>query len=102
MKLGQLGRPLTDTERGHLTSLMQHPGFGVLTHIFEEEVEEMNVELLNVASSDDKAIIAKHHMAKAAAMFYARIVKRITNEQSIFGSGPDNNPQPDVTETLFQ
>jgi hypothetical protein len=103
MKLGQVGKQLSDSERGQLIGLTKQPGFEVLKHIFEEELEEMNIELLNVASGDEKTIISKHNMAKAATMFYARTMNRITQEESYFGSKVEERKvQPDTTEALFQ
>lgn len=102
MKLGQVGKQLSDVQRGLLVGLTKLPAFEVLKHIFEEELEEMNIELLNVASGDEKTIVAKHHMAKAATMFYARAMNRILNEESMFGSKVEESKvQPDLTEALL-
>src|SRR5215475_8239863 len=103
MKLGQVGQRLSDTERGQLIGLSKLPGFEVFKNVCEEELEEMRIELLNVSSADEKNIIAKHNMAKAATMFYARVMERITHEEGVFGSQvQEKTVQPDLTEALLQ
>jgi hypothetical protein len=93
---------LNNTERGHLIALGQMPGFQVMVNIFESEVEQFKVDMLNANPKDIEDIRAKHNLALAAAVFWKRVANRINKEQEIFSAQGPVPVQPDLTEALLQ
>lgn len=93
---------LSDSERTHLVGLGTQPGFQVIVNICESEVEKFKVDMINADPTKPEEVLAKHNIAKAAAMFWARVAARINSEQQLYlGQKQLNEVQPDVTADLL-
>ncbi len=93
----------SEQELSHLVALRQMPGFQVLLNIFESQVAQAQLDMMNADETDEKAIVAKQRIAKAAAVFYQRSIDRVNEELMTFGARRDESKiQPDLTEHLFQ
>jgi hypothetical protein len=89
---------------GQLLAILKHPGYEVLKRIFESEIDRMQIDLLNTEPTNRDEILAKHNIAKAAAMFYARILQRIENEQDLMRTHEERGKivRDPVGDSLFQ
>lgn len=93
---------LNGIDRAHLNVLVTMEGFKVLQNIMESEVEKFKVALLNANPSKHDEVIAAHQLAKAAAMFYAGVVKRLNSELELYRNSPKASDKPiDATEGLI-
>ena len=98
----KLNHPLNEANRGHLIALLGMPGFEVLQQILEEEVEQFKVDMINANPSNTQDILAKHALAKAAAVYYTKVIDRLNHEKLMFGARQDENKiMADITEPLF-
>jgi hypothetical protein len=88
---------------GQLMALLQMPGYRVLTKIFESEIDQMQVDMMNADPTNEKEVLVRHNLALAAGMFYQRVVNRIHLEKEQFGAKSSaNDIIPDATEELLQ
>lgn len=86
-----------------LMSILNMPGYAIMTRIFESEIDQMQVDMMNADPTNEKEVLAKHNLALAAGMFYQRVINRLHNDKEQFNA-IKNAPQiqEDVTEPLFQ
>lgn len=93
---------ISEAERTHLVGLSTQPGFQVLLNICEATVEQFKVDMINADCTNTAEVLSKHNLAKAAAMFWARVANRVNTEQQIYlGQKQSAEIQPDVTAELF-
>ena len=96
------GYKLNDGERAMLVGLRQMPGFQILLNIFESQVSQMQLDMINTPTDKPDQVLAAHNMAKAAAMFYQRTIDLMNNEIEMFGAQAKSKEiQPDITEEIF-
>jgi hypothetical protein len=74
---------LSVVEQGELGSLMLTRGFQALTKVMEQEVLRFREDLINTPTEDHAKVLANHQMAKASAMFYARLMQRLNRESEV-------------------
>jgi hypothetical protein len=94
---------LTDIDRAHLVALAHMPGFEILKNICESAVEQCKVDMINADPTKPDDVMAKYHLAKAAAVFWTRVVARLNHEQERFqAAANDEKILPDITEELLR
>ena len=99
------GYKLNDQERAHLLGFYNLPGFQILQRMCEAEISQMQLDLVNIKASDTKEVLAAHKLAKAAAMFYQRLIDRINSEIVAFQTQKEQESKPvlpDETEKNLQ
>lgn len=91
------------TERAQLAGFRNQPGFQVLQNIFESQISQLQVDMINANPVDKETVLAKHNMAKAAAVFYQRVVDLINDEVRNHAAIEEGTKiQPDLTAELLQ
>jgi hypothetical protein len=97
------GYRLSEVEQGQLVTLRQMPGFQILLNLFESQIAQMQIDMINADATNEKEVIAKYHLAKASAMFFQRVVDLMNFEIEKFGNrAMANEVQPDLTEALLR
>lgn len=89
------------SERGEIAQTVASPGYRHITRIMRSEVDKFLLALLNVPEDDERAIIAKHRLSKAAAQVVQGITNRVNAEVQEFTAAVRAiGPPIDVTEGL--
>lgn len=68
---------LNDLEQAQLATLVNSQGWPVLKKVMQSKVEQFNVDLLNVSNAKTEEIVAKHAIAKAAAMYATMLITEL-------------------------
>ena len=93
---------LSHDERAQIAHTMATPGFIHINRIMRVEVDKFAIDLINADEDNDKMVLARHKMSKAAAQYYARVVSRINSEAQQFMREAGNPTEPtDPTEGLI-
>lgn len=93
---------LTHDQRALLAHTIATPGFVFINAIMRSEVDKFIIDLINVDEDDDKAVIAKHKMSKAAAQFYEMVIARFNMEAQQFMREAGQPTEPiDPTEGMI-
>lgn len=91
------------TERAQLAGFYNQPGFQVLQNIFESQISQLQIDMINANPVNKEDVLAKHNLAKAAAVFYDRCIKFINDEiRNHVAVEEGTKIQPDLTEALLQ
>ena len=93
-----------DNEIQHLMQLLAMPGYQVLQRVMMAEIDGFQIDLMNVDPSSDKyeaEVRAKHNIALAAGMFYARLNERISGYVNRMTEKNAPAVLPDSTEEVF-
>jgi hypothetical protein len=103
--MNALYRP-NSSELVQLQALTQHPGFDTLKRLMESEIDAMQLSIMNTDPADPNyqvLLSERHRLAKAAAMFYQKVMNRVSNENRDFiAAGTAKEVGADITENLFQ
>jgi hypothetical protein len=90
---------LNGIERAHLSAWSGEESFKIVQRLMISLVKEFDLDLINASKNED--IIAKHHIAKAAAMYYQRFVDRLNSEIYVYQNSPKKGDKPvDITANL--
>jgi len=92
---------LTAAERVELISTTQTEGFKVILKLMEAECDTFRVLLDNADPDNEKDVLAKHILRKAAAMFLQGVVNSINQEVAVFAPRPGAVFE-DITESLIE
>lgn len=93
---------LSDTARTQIAQTITTPGFHYINLIMRTEVSKFAMDLVNSEEGDDKAVLAKHKLSRAAALFYARVISRINSEAQLGSSNLAGEEVPsDPTEGII-
>lgn len=93
---------LEHNERALVAQTTATPGYKIINRIMRSEVDKFIVDLINAPEEDDKAIIAKHKLSKAAAQFYQAVVDRVNSEVHMYMAAVQNGVAPvDVTAGML-
>lgn len=92
---------LTAAERVELISTTQTEGFKVVLKLMEAECDTFRVLLDNADPANEKDVLAKHILRKAAAMFVTQVIQRINQEIAVFAPKPGTVFE-DITESLIE
>ncbi len=93
---------LSHIERAHLVSIASTEGFHILNRIMRSQVDKFVMAQTNTDPVDEKAVLAAHRMAKAAAQFYQMVTDRINEELLQYSHAPQAGQKPvDATEGLL-
>lgn len=93
---------LEDSERADIVSILETPGWFAVRKLMEIEIRKFDLALKNADPADQKDVLAKHVLSKAASMFYAQIINRLNTEQDqFFSAAPPDTVLPSVTDALF-
>lgn len=80
-------------EVAHLASLVSQPGFKILQKIFRSGVDQFTVAMMNADQANEKAVLARHNEARAAAKYYTWVIETINNSVVEYvHSGYDEKP----------
>jgi hypothetical protein len=80
-------------EAAFLATLASQPGFKVLQKIMRSGVDQFTVSMINTDESDEKAVLARHKLSKAAAVYYTWVTNVINNTiQEYIYSTPTDKP----------
>lgn len=91
------------TERAQLAGFYNQPGFQVLQNIFESQIAQLQLDMINEDPVQEKKVLAKHNLAKAAAVFYQRVIDLINDEiRNHVAIEEGTKVQPDLTAELLQ
>jgi hypothetical protein len=77
---------LDHRQRMIVASYVHAEGFIILQRLMEDELKLLNQNLINTDQANEKAIVANFLLVKAAGMYYAGIMKRITEEVTLAGN----------------
>lgn len=93
---------LSHDQRALVAHTIATPGFVFINKIMRAEVDKFIVDLINADESDEKTVVAKHRLSKAAAQFYEMVLSRINMESSQFMRDAGQPTDPiDPTEGLI-
>lgn len=92
----------TQDERAQIAHTSHTPGFLHINRIMRAQVDKFVLDWINVDEDDEKKIIAKHRLSKAAAQFYQLVVSRINWEIQQFTHEANVSTAPtDPTEGML-
>lgn len=93
---------LSHDQRAQLAHTIATPGFVFINAIMRSEVDKFVIDLINVDENDEKGVVAKHRLSKAAAQFYQLVINRVNAEaqQFMHDSGSPSEPI-DPTEGMI-
>ena len=93
-------------DMAQLLALTKQPGFETLRKLMESEIDSMQLDIMNTDPSDPNyatVLSERHRLAKAAAMFYQKLMNRLHNESVEFvAAQAGGEVMPDQTENLLQ
>jgi hypothetical protein len=89
---------MDETERAIVTAYIQQDGWKLIKKLIEQEIRLLNVHLLNTPEEQTEAVLSRFKVAKAAAMVYAGVIKRLEEARAIqeaksLGIGTMANPE---------
>lgn len=92
-------------DMAQLLALTKQPGFDTLKKLMESELDTMQLAIMNTDPTDPhytELLKERHSLAKAAAMFYQKLMNRLHNESQEFLSAQSGGEiQADITESLL-
>lgn len=95
-------KQFSPAERASLYTIVSHEGFNVLNEIIKIEVGKFGDDLLNADPAKQDEVLAKHYLAKAAAMVYTAVANRINMECDLYLKTPKMTDVPiDITEGVL-
>lgn len=93
-------------DMAQLLALTKQPGFDTLNKLMLSEIDAMQLSIINTDPSDPdylKILAERHRLAKAAGMFYQKLMNRISNESQEFVARQGGGEvQPDPTAALLE
>lgn len=93
---------LSHDQRALVAHTIATPGFALINQIMRSEVDKFIIDLINVAEDDERLVVAKHRLSKAAAQFYQLVISRISMEAQQFMRDAGEPTEPtDPTEGLI-
>lgn len=92
---------LSHDQRAQLAHTLATPGFVQVNAIMRAIVDRFVIDLINIDEDDDKAIIAKHKLSKAAAQVYQLVINRINAEVQQFMHDSGTPSLIDPTEGII-
>lgn len=94
------------SDMAQLLALTKQPGFDTLNKLMLSEIDAMQLSIMNTdpADKDYTTLLAeRHRLAKAAGMFYQKLMNRISNESQEFaGRQGGGEIQSDPTAALLE
>ena len=92
-------------DMAQLLSLTKQPGFDILNKLMVSELDTMQLDIMNTDPTDPNytaLLKERHSLAKAAAMFYQKLMNRLHNEaQEFVAAQTGGEVMPDQTENLL-
>jgi hypothetical protein len=89
-------------ERAQVFETVRTPGFQIINAILRNEVDKIILAMVNTPVEDDSAVLAKHKLAKAAAVMYAGMIERVNEEVAGYvGAIKPSGAPVDPTEGLL-
>ena len=93
---------LDHSERALLTQTVNTEGYRIMHRVIRSEVDKLFVDLINADPSEHKDVLAKHNLAKSAAVFYTQITDRINYETIQYTAALRATDTPkDATENVL-
>jgi hypothetical protein len=77
---------LDHRQRVVVASYVHQEGFIILQRLMEDSLKMLNQKLINTEVSDSQAVLANHALVKAAGLFYATLIQRISEEVTLAGN----------------
>lgn len=87
-------------EVAHLAALISQPGFKVIQKICRTGVDQFTVSMINTDQSNEKAVLARHNEARAAAKYYTWVIETINNFVAEYVHSAPNDKPIDAAENL--
>jgi len=92
-------------DMAQLLALTKQPGFETLNKLMLSELDSMQLSIMNTDPTDPDYVTVlseRHRLAKAAGIFYQKLMNRLHNEtQEFVGKQSGVEVAPDPTESLL-
>lgn len=89
-------------ERALVVQTVATPGYAIINRIMRSEVDKFIVDLINAPENDDKTVVARHKLSKAAAQFYTAVTGRVNYEIQQYTAAQGGSGKPvDLTEGVI-
>lgn len=93
MRLGRSDvSPLNETQRTHLLSVIQSPGYTVMLDIMERACLQQQTRMVNAPTDNDPMVLAEHKITKAMWGFFIAVQKNVEWEINELYSSLEGQP----------